>query len=130
MSQYSDEIVKLPANLPDRPCAGDVVRLVAPGWEWGMVNKESCYIGAIGMIGGETGKSRDHADITFRFSAHIDQYVSCSGGPGTIHTDMSKLRPTDEVILVEAWRWIDGRAARDNALHYRREARVWEWDGQ
>jgi hypothetical protein len=118
-------LVKLPASLPKCPCAGDVVRMVAPGWKWGGGVETS-----LGMIGGILGKPALEASITFNFSAHVDDYlVSCSGGPGTISTDLCKLRPTTEVVIVKAWRFRDGYAGAGRGVDYRREARVWEWDG-
>lgn len=117
-------VQRLPGSLPDAPCGGDVVRLVAP-WSF-------CKAGEVGIIEGKVGEARDDASITFRFSAHVAEegYVTASGGPGTVWTDMRRLKPTGEVLVVTCWRWRDGRAAAHNGVDFLREARVWEWDGR
>jgi hypothetical protein len=59
-----------------------------------------------------------------------DRYVSSSGGPGTIITDLSLLEFSGKTILQKFWRWKDGDARRDNAFHYYAYVPLWVWDGQ
>jgi hypothetical protein len=109
------------------PRGGDAVRLAAP-WNWG-----NMPIGSIGIIDGDT--DRDHSNsvsITFCFSAYVGAesagvMASVSGGPGTIATPVEQLQLTSETISYPAWMWKDGYARADNAYHYTRRARLWEW---
>jgi hypothetical protein len=113
-----------------RPSGGDAVRLSAP-WRWGMLPA-----GSIGIIDGVTDEERkDSAAITFNFSAFRGrsskyskdpEYCSCSGGPGTVATPVSELRPTGEAYTYTAWRWRDLPRA-DGGESYRVTVTLWEW---
>ncbi|MBB1153490.1 hypothetical protein [Amycolatopsis dendrobii] len=115
------------AEKKDRPMPGDAVRLAAP-WPWAgnMVS-----VGDIAVIGGMVGKYPDdgHASITFNASTHrTETVVSCSGGPATIATDLSTLRPTGDRTQLTVWRFRGGWLARaDSAKYYVVDVPVWEW---
>lgn len=112
------------------PQGGDAVRLTAP-WRWGMLEP-----GKIGIIDGEVGKDiTDFVRITFNFScfrgkssaySNGPEFVSCSGGPATIATPVTDLKPTGETIEIIAWKW-KGLPRAGGGENYRVEVPVWEW---
>ncbi|GEA16717.1 hypothetical protein E308F_29630 [Moorella sp. E308F] len=113
------------------PRGGDVVRLAAP-WKWGGLKK-----GAIGIIEGYTDQEyKDAVRIIFNvwscFRGKSSKYntssefVECSGGPGTIATPVSELKPTNETIQLKVWRWKDiPREA--GGEEYFVTVPIWEW---
>jgi|GEM_PF-4767242 len=113
-----------------RPSGGDAVRLASP-WRWGMLPA-----GSVGIIDGVTDEEcEESAAITFNFSAFRGrsskyskgpEYCSCSGGPGTVATPVSELRPTGETYTYTAWRWRDLPRA-DGGEPYLVTATLWEW---
>lgn len=131
-----------------RPFGGDVVRLLDGSDRFGMKGAQA---GNLGMFSGPTRElnndEEDSASVTFNYSAHRSSGgVSCSGGPATFSTDLSEIRPTDEVATVHCWRWyqtwIAGRHTKHRDDQYGRvmehvganqgqgfvcEVRVWEW---
>lgn len=112
------------------PKGGDAVRLIAP-WSWGMID-----VGKIGVIEGRTDKEyKDNVEITFNYSCFRGkssacsdgpEYVSCSGGPGTIATPVSELKPTNETTKIRVWRWKDVPRG-GGGVDYEIEVPVWEW---
>jgi hypothetical protein len=113
-----------------RPSGGDAVRLASP-WRWGMLPP-----GSIGIIDGVTDEEcEESAAITFNFSAFRgrdskyskgQEFCSCSGGPGTVATPVSELRPTGETHTYTAWRWLDLPRA-DGGESYWVTVTLWEW---
>jgi hypothetical protein len=109
------------------PQAGDAVRLLGFWYD--------LEPGDIGVIGGYVGQRQDEASITFRASTYRAtardgerEIVSCSGGPATIATDLSELRPTEERHTLTVWRFKDGGirgAGRDEG--YPVQVAVWDW---
>lgn len=103
--------------------AGDAVRLTK---DWSTEKA-----GAIGIMGGMRHRALQRGSIVFRYSAFRDDVlVSCSGGPGTITTEASKLKPTGEKMQVRFWRWKNGRAGAGNGEDHTVEVSIWEWDGE
>ena len=115
--------------LGNYPLPGDAVRLTG--------NYSVLKPGSIGIIGGIVGKPREGYDITFNASAFRGksshgpgpEYVSCSGGPGTIVTPAWKLVPTNEKINMEFWRWKDRYARKGNGETFMMFVPVFHWDG-
>jgi len=118
--------------LGNYPLPGDAVRLIGnyPG-----VGESP---GAIGIIGGVVGKPRENYDITFNASAFRGkssrigpgpEYVSCSGGPGTIATPAWKLVPTNGKVLVTFWRWRN-YPGKGNGESFHLFVPVFHWDGK
>ena len=111
------------------PMPGDAV-CVTDGWDL-------LGSGQIGIISGIVGKPREYYDITFNASAfrgkncpiECYEYVSCSGGPGTIATPAWKLRPTNEKISRQFWGWKDF-PRRDGGVRFYMEVPLFEWDGK
>lgn len=112
-----------------KPMPGDAVRLTAPY----SITKP----GSIGIIGGVVGRYYPTQGITFNASAFRGRsstysegpmVVSCSGGPGTIGTNMSRLKPTTETIMFTFWHWKDTPRA-GGGTEYQLEIPQWEWDG-
>lgn len=115
-----------------RPMPGDAVRLTR---EWFIAKP-----GAIGIIGGIIGRPNDDLHITFNcrgsafrgpssaYSKDGVEHISCSGGPATIGTPHVCLRPTQERIRFEFWKWKDLPRA-GGGVPYELEVPVWEWDG-
>lgn len=100
--------------VPRMPLAGDAVRLGAP---WG-----GEPAGAIGVIGGSVGRRLRYAQITFNASTfRDDSVVSCSGGPGTIGTDVAELVATEERLTIGCWEWRYGWSGAGMGLDYRLE---------
>lgn len=122
--------VTFTVRMSVRPSGGDAVRLSAP-WRWGMLPA-----GSIGIIGGITDEEcREYAAITFNFSAFRGrdskyskgpECCACSGGPGTVATPVSELRPTGETYTYTAWQWRDLPRA-DGGESYRVTVTLWEW---
>lgn len=112
----------IPIPQPKVPMPGDAVRLTK--------RYHGADQGEIGIIGGMIGEPKDHYNITFKYSAYRDdQYVSCSGGPGTIATPASKLKPTGLTTKVWFWKFKDGIREANNDEIYYMYVPVWEWDG-
>src|SRR6476469_5824232 len=90
-----------PAYLPPTPRAGDWVRLSGP-WTWGGLKA-----GAMGVIdGGSPGEG--HVRIVFGasvFRSRVGDGLCCSGGPATIATPVSELKPTSEHLDMNVWDW-------------------------
>lgn len=134
-SKVSKEI---PAMLPK---GGDAVRLTRP-WKWGLVSA-----GKIGIINGIVGREiTDYASITFNYSCfrgknskYSDgpEFVSCSGGPGTIATPVGELKPSvvvddngnlrQETTVIWAWRWKKDLPRSSGGEYYQVTVPVWEW---
>lgn len=114
------------------PMPGDAVRIVNHGFS---ISK----IGSIGIIQGIVGRyPEDHlAGICFaayslfrgKSSAYSTrpEYVSCSGGPATIATDLRTLTPTDESKTLTAWRWKSLPCA-NGGEQYQVTVPLWDWD--
>ncbi len=113
-------------ELQNRPMPGDAVRL-ASLWRWaGSLVKPD----ALGVIGGMVGQYPEdgHASITFNASTHrTETVVSCSGGPATIATDLSKLTPTDDRVTLTVWRFRGGLPQRGGGKNYSVDVPVWSW---
>lgn len=105
------------------PMAGDAVRLTG---EFMGVRP-----GSIGIIGGSIGKRFNDLQITFNhLTFRDDRYVECSGGPGTISTQVLDLLPTDEIVTVRCWKWRDVFAGAGCGEGYEIDVPVWEWKGE
>lgn len=109
---------------------GDVVELVG---EWFGGNP-----GATGVIGGVIGEPEDMLHVVFNCSAFRGknsawskgpEYVSCSGGPGTIALPAALLQPTGRTISRHFWRW-KGLPCADGGEDYTLTVPLWTWDGQ
>jgi hypothetical protein len=108
-----------------RPEAGDAVMMI--GDRFG----SSVRVGSTGIIDGMLRRFMTEGSIIFNNSTfRDDRYVSSSGGPGTIITDLSLLEFSGKTILQKFWRWKDGDARGDNAFHYYAYVPLWVWDGQ
>ncbi|ONI88090.1 hypothetical protein ALI22I_20340 [Saccharothrix sp. ALI-22-I] len=113
-------------DRPLTPMPGDAVRLAAP-WRSGLL-----AAGQIGVLGGSFRNRSEPGDrsssIVFNASSHRDETgVSSSGGPATIHTEWSELRPTGDVARLWVWRWKDGHVGAHNGEDYAVMVPVWEW---
>jgi len=105
--------------------AGDVIRLAAP-WGWAGLKQFT-----EGVIGGVLGGPLEGGSITFNAATYRDdQLVSCSGGPGTIHTEAVTLRPTGEMRTVRVWRFKDDVPRAHNGEGYTVTVPVWTWTPQ
>ncbi len=116
---------EIPPHDPssDRPMPGDAVRLTGP---WCGADE-----GKIGIIDGMIGRPEDLLGVTWNYAAfRDDQFVSVSGGPGTIALPTNLLQPTDERITVRCWKWNSNGPGRGNSDPYTIEVPVWEWDGR
>lgn len=107
-----------------KPQGGDAVRLAAP-WPWA---GDMVKVGDIGVLQGPAGRDVDGGSIMFHHSTFRDEgTVSSSGGPGTIWTEATALRPTDERVTLKVWKWKDGWARAHNGAGYEIEVPVWDW---
>jgi hypothetical protein len=117
------------------PQAGDAVRLIKPETGWWSTGVEDGAIGIIdGVVGEELGPD-DERSITFNYSAFRGknnaystgpEYVECSGGPASIGTRIGDLRPTEETMTVNFWRWKD-MPRGGGGEHYTLDVPLWEW---
>lgn len=111
------------------PMPGDAVRL--SGTWCGL------EAGKIGVLGGVVGHPTDDYSITFnastfrgsRCSSKGVHIVSCSGGPATIWTPASELKPTDEKVTIRCWHWRKNFPGAHRGVSYLVEVPVWEWAG-
>lgn len=112
-----------------KPMPGDAVRIAPDAvWQWGSWDKHIADRSAVGIIQGRIGDTPDGASIIFNHSTYRSATaVSSSGGPGTIYTDFAELRPTDDTVSVNVWRFRDGLLQAHNAEHYTVTVPVWEW---
>jgi hypothetical protein len=133
-------------NVTCKPQAGDAVRLTG--------KFSFADVGKIGIIGGLVGKAQDELQVTWNYNAfrgyscygaehcpqptprgivelhpHPDEFVSCSGGPGSIALPAWLLKPTTETLNARCWCWHDLPRAH-SAVYYQVTVPVWEWDGQ
>lgn len=109
--------------LPLKPKPGDAVRLTG---EFSIGN-----IGDIGIIGNDHPEAEDELHITFNCQGQSfwqGDKVSCSGGPVSMFTPASELRPTGETIKWTFWRWKDVPRAGGRES-YEKEVPLWEWAG-
>jgi hypothetical protein len=108
-----------------RPRGGDAIRLAAP-WAWGY----EVAVGEIGVLGGHIDRDSDGGSVTMRASTHRcrrDGWVSCSGGPATIHTDPTELQPTTDITVLRVWDWGKNLSGAGNGVDYIVKVRVWDW---
>lgn len=106
------------------PEPGDAVRLAAP-WPWA---GSLVDVGDVGVIEGGLGERPEHAGICFRhgtFRGH--GYVSSSGGPATIATELARLRPTGEDVLMDVWEWNERGPGMGNGRYYQVLVPLWDW---
>lgn len=132
------------------PQAGDAVRLTGV-WNWASELK----VGEIGIINGSVGIPQEFLSVIWRYSAFRGysshgaahyvperlsdyfrqmraeslEFVSVSGGPGTIALPARLLKPTDELLVVNFWCWLDLPRANGGA-YYTQAVPVWKWDGK
>jgi hypothetical protein len=113
------------AAFTEFPRGGDVVRLQAP-WKWA---GPSVKLGAFGFVDGCVDEEYlILVQITFNSEPFVDErFCSASGGPGSIATPVTELKPTSERAELRCWRWSDGRARAHNGRRYMRVCRVWDW---
>jgi hypothetical protein len=107
-----------------RPMPGDAVRL-ATVWRVGGLEA-----GAVGVIEGMVSQypENGHASIVFNATTfRDDRVVRCSGGPGTITTDLAELRPTGQATALRVRRWKHGHSAPHGGEDYMVTVPVWEW---
>jgi hypothetical protein len=118
--------------IATRPSPGDAVRIRKPTSGWWSVGVKD---GAIGIINGVVGTYPDHLEITFNYSAFRGpnnarsggpEYVSVSGGPGSMFTPIAELSATDETAEIWFWRWKDIPRAQGGE-HYQLAVPLWEW---
>lgn len=110
------------APVPD---AGDAVRLMAPA-----TGLPELAVGKVGILDGIIGQPSGTGGASIMFNPRVYRdgtRVSVSGGPGTIWTPYSELRPTGETRTVRAWRFTDGRRAAGNGEDYTIDVPVWDW---
>lgn len=115
---------------------GDAVRLTR---EWSIAKA-----GEIGIIGGRTDECQTDLHITFNAScfrgrssgyapAAEPEYVSCSGGPATISTPVSRLRAPGPGLAAfvrrRFWQWKD-LPRGGGGFDYELDVPLWEWDGR
>jgi len=115
--------------MSTHPLPGHAVRLTAP---WSILKP-----GKIGILEGLVGVPHDDFSIIFNVIGAFrggptgkdpDEYVSCSGGPGTISTPADQLTPTDETVTLWFWRWRDLPRA-GGGEPYQLTVPLWEWSG-
>jgi hypothetical protein len=120
-----EQLMDRTAAFTEFPRGADVARLRV-SWKWagGLVK-----VGDYGFIdGGVREEYLTSVQITFNSVPFVDEsFCSASGGPGSIATPISELKPTDERVALLCWRWSDGRAAAHNGAEYMRVCRVWDW---
>jgi len=119
------QLTQRTAAFIEFPRGGDVVRLQAP-WKWAGT---SVKVGDCGFIDGcVTEEYLISVQITFNSVPFVDErFSSASGGPGSIATAITELKPTSERVAVRCWRWSDGHARAHNGAEYIRVCRVWDW---
>lgn len=121
VAAYVDAVHESP-----RPRGGDAVRLAQP-WAWA---GDMVKLGATGVLDGHVDRESDGGMITFHPSTHRDRksgWVSCSGGPATIHTPAAELRPTTDTTVLSAWDWGRNVFSADKSVSYFARVRVWDW---
>jgi hypothetical protein len=120
-----EQLMNRTAAFTEFPRGGDVARLMTP-WKWaGQLVK----VGDYGFVDGCVGEEHlISVQITFNSVPFVDEsFCSASGGPGSIATPISELKPTQERVGMCCWRWSDGRACAHNGAEYIRVCRVWDW---
>lgn len=107
------------------PRGGDAVQLVR---EW-VAARGVVKSGDYGFIEGCVGlEYAVGVPLTFNKIPFVGNGFCCgSGGPGTIETPVSQLKPTNRLKRFRCWRWKDNRARIHNSQEYLRFCRVWEW---
>lgn len=119
-----DQLIARTAAFTECPRGGDAVRLCAP-WKFAT----SLEIGSYGFIDGAVKEEYlVSVEITFNSVPFVDDsFCSASGGPGSIATPITELRPTNDRVALRCWRWRDGHARAHNGVEYMRVSRVWDW---
>lgn len=137
-----DDMAALAAYLQDhysawvdpqaRPWGGDLI-ISRPHWDWG----GPCTHGAMGVLGGAADESNTGASVcmgaysVFRGrNSRFDTgrvYVSCSGGPATIHTPIDGAEFAGVFAEQRFWRWKDVPRA-NGGRDYRLFVPVWYLD--
>jgi len=119
-----EQLVERTAALTEYPRGGDVARLASP-WRWASTLK----VGALGFIDGCVNREYlISVQITFNSVPFLDsQFCSASGGPGSIATPITELKPTRERVAMPCWMWKDGRRGAHKGVHYERTCRIWDW---
>lgn len=123
--ENQEQLIERMAAFTEFPRGGDVVRIAAP-WKWA---GPTLKIGSLGFIDGSVNSEYLlTVQITFNSVPFTDwQYCSASGGPGSIATPVSELKPTHERVQMTCWMWKDGFARAHNGAEYLRTCRVWDW---
>jgi hypothetical protein len=104
--------------IADVPMPGDLVKVRSD---------KDCSVkaGSVGIIEGELGRRRRMNLVCFNDSTfRDDEYVSASGGPAYC-MDMSRLRPSPQIINKLFWRWRNGVRGAGCAEYYFKQCRVW-----
>jgi hypothetical protein len=152
-----NETLKFKAYISNKlqgyyPQAGDAVKLTDT-WDWA---GDLIKVDKIGIINGLCGDLEAHLQVIWNYSAfrgfnafgavnwepdNIDspyvqqararsrEFVSVSGGPGTIALPARLLVPTFETVPVRFWCWRE-LPKGDGGVDYTLDVPLWEWDGK
>lgn len=119
---WHDAMEEVVTSRPDRPMAGDAVRVDGHGRWMGVAPGDRLVLSDL-----------DGRDLRIGRCSHRvtdgGMIVMTSGGPASIGAfDLSVLRPTTEIVRVPMWRFA-GLPGAGDGVSYVRRARLWLWDG-
>jgi hypothetical protein len=120
--EWFDVLPELVAERPDRPVAGDAVRIDGDGRWMGVERGQTLVLSDLDGVSLRIG--RCHHRVT-----EGGMIVMTGGGPASIGAiDTSVLRATAETTRVPVWRNA-GIGGAGDGVDYMRRARLWLWDG-